>query len=263
MKGVWLNTNNPTEIETIKFLRGWNNIIVELAKFSKDNNVDNLNVYWSAFSYPVSNYAETSTVEFVKIIDNVKNVFTGKIFMGYPRFYDSRVISKVDAIVIPLTPSNWSYLDDLNMSVGLLKDRYMDSITGIYLDYSLNGGVAASNIPIIWDFNIQSRDKALSQGWIEDGFCVSSTGNGEIVSYSNPLCLQKNYVTDFSVQALAIEGAFQAVKQQTYFKNYGVNFSTGYWHTDTLSSGDEGFPNLSQSIRGKPAENIVKYWYKK
>jgi hypothetical protein len=23
----------------------------------------------------------------------------------------------------------------------------------------------------------------------------------------------------------------------------------------------EGFPNISQSIRGKPAEKIIKYWY--
>jgi hypothetical protein len=23
----------------------------------------------------------------------------------------------------------------------------------------------------------------------------------------------------------------------------------------------EGFPNMSQSIRGKPAEKIIKYWY--
>ena len=23
----------------------------------------------------------------------------------------------------------------------------------------------------------------------------------------------------------------------------------------------EGFPNVSQSIRGKPAEKILKYWY--
>ena len=35
----------------------------------------------------------------------------------------------------------------------------------------------------------------------------------------------------------------------------------GYWLTDTLIPGEEGFPNLSQSIRGKPAEEIVKYWY--
>ena len=35
----------------------------------------------------------------------------------------------------------------------------------------------------------------------------------------------------------------------------------GYWLTDTHILGEEGFTNLSQSIRGKPAEEIVKYRY--
>lgn len=261
MKGVWLNTNNPTEADAIKFLRGWNDIMIELAKFGAANNVDNINVQWNAFSYPTHLYADTATKEFVSIIDNVRSLYNGKIFMGWPRFYDKRVIEKIDAIVVPLGPSNWTYIDDANISVSLLKERYMDAITGIYLDYSLNSGIDPRNIPIIWDFNIQSRDKALSQGWIEDGFCVDNGNN--IVAFDSTSCLQKNYVTDFSVQALAIEGAFQAIKQQSYFKNYGVNFSTGYWHTDTIIASDEGFPNLSQSIRGKPAENIVKHWFQK
>ena len=248
--GNQINITNPTEAETIKFLRGWNDIMVSLARFSQANNVDNLYIQWSAFSYPVNHYPETSTLEFIKIIDNIKNVFNGKLFMGWPRFYDKRVIEKVDAIVIPLTPSNWSFVDDSNISVSLLKDRYKDAIIGKYLDFSLYSNMLPANIPVIWDFNIQSRDKALSQGWVEDGFCVNN-------------CVQKSYVTDFSIQALAVEGAFQAIKEQTYFKTYGVNFSTGYWHTDTLTAGSEGFPNLSQSIRGKPSENIVKHWFQK
>lgn len=249
--GNQINTTNPTEIEMLRVLRGWHNIIMDMARFSNTNSVDNLYIQWSAFHYPiVTTYTESATLEFISIIDDIRSVFSGKLFMGTPRFYDKRIIEKVDAIVIPLSPSNWSFVDDANISVSLLKDRYKDAIIGKYLDFSLSSNMLPANIPVIWDFNIQSRDKALSQGWVEDGFCVSN-------------CIQNTYVTDFSIQALAIEGAFQAIKEQTYFKTYGVNFSTGYWHTDTLTSGSEGFPNLSQSIRGKPAENIVKYWYSK
>jgi hypothetical protein len=119
------------------------------------------------------------------------------------------------------------------------------------------------SIPIIWDFNIQSRDKALSEGWVEDGFCINDNGS-IIFNWGSPECTkQMNYITDFSIQALAIEGAFQAIKEQTLIKTYGIMFSTSYWHTDTLVPGPEGFPNLSQSIRGKPAENVVKHWYSK
>lgn len=250
-KGNQINTTNPSEIEMLKVLRGWHNVITDMAKFSGTNNVDNLYIQWSAFYYPVvTTYTESATQEFLSIIADIRSVFNGKLFMGTPRFYDKRIIEKVDAIVVPVTPSNWSYNDDLNISVSLLKQRYADAIVGKYLEYSLYTGMDPKNIPIIWDFNIQSRDKALSQGWVEDGFCVSS-------------CIQNTYTTDFSVQALAIEGAFEAIKEQTYFKTYGINFSTAYWHTDTLVPGPEGFPNLSQSIRGKPAESIVKQWFTK
>jgi hypothetical protein len=40
-----------------------------------------------------------------------------------------------------------------------------------------------------------------------------------------------------------------------------VDIHTGYWLSPTLTPNFEGFPNISQSIRGKPAEDIVKYWY--
>ena len=250
-KGNQINTTNPSETEMLKVLRGWHNVITDMAKFSGANNVDNLYIQWSAFYYPVvTTYTESATQEFLSIISDIRSVFNGKLFMGTPRFYDKRIIEKVDAISVPLNPSNWSYIDDSNISVSLLKQRYADAITGIYLDFALNTGMDPKDIPIIWDFNIQSRDKALSQGWVEDGFCVNN-------------CIQNTYTTDFSVQALAIEGAFEAIKEQTYFKTYGINFSTGYWHTDTLTPGSEGFPNLSQSIRGKPAEGIVKQWFTK
>ena len=249
--GNQINTTNPTEAEMLRVLRGWHNIIMDMARFSNTNNVDNLYIQWSAFHYPiVTTYTESATLEFISIIDDIRTVFNGKLFMGTPRFYDKRIIEKVDAIVIPLSPSNWSVVDDANISVALLKNRYKDAIDGKFLDFSLNTNMLPSNTPVIWDFNIQSRDKALSQGWVEDGFCVNN-------------CIQNTYVTDFSVQALAVEAAFQAIKEQTHFKTYGINFSTGYWHTDTLVPGSEGFPNLSQSVRGKPAENIIKYWFTK
>lgn len=263
-QGNQINTTNPTEAEVIKTLRGWKDVIVEMAKLGEANQVNHLLIQWSAFYYPaVTNYSETATTEFLSIISSVKSVYSGKLFMGTPRFYDKRIIEKVDAIVIPLAPSSWTYADDSNISVALLKQRFAQSIQNYYSDFSANAGMATTSIPIIWDFNIQSRDKALSDGWIEDGFCTTPYSNNGAVSYDDPLCMQKNYITDFSIQALAIEGAFQALKDQNLFKTYGVNFSTGYWHTDTIVASPEGFPNLSQSIRGKPSENIVKTWYSK
>jgi hypothetical protein len=268
---VDVNNNNITnynsltmpEADLIRILRGWHNVIMNMATLSKNFNIDILNVQWNAFYLPeVMTYPESSVQEFISIIDDIRTVYSGKLYMGTPRFYDRRIIQKVDAIIVPLTPTPWTYTDDSNMSVSLLKQRYADHITAYYNDFVANTGMSTSDIPIIWDFNIQSRDKALSDGWVEDGFCITQI-NGSPTSFDNPSCMQKNYVTDFSVQAQAIEGAFEAVKDQRQFKTYGINFSTGYWLTDTLVPGNEGFPNLSQSIRGKPAETVVKQWYRR
>jgi hypothetical protein len=259
-------TRNASEAHMLKVLRGWRNIIVEMAKLGGNNELSMLSIQWNAFYFPiVIDYPESATQEFLLTITEIRKYYNGKLFMSAsPIFFDKRLVDKVDAIIVPLTPTNWSYNDDNNISVSLLKDRYKDSILGQALRLSIATGMNANTIPVIWDFNIQSRDKALSGGWVEDGFCIKEGGDGAPLSWGHPECAkQMNYVTDFSIQALAIEGAFQAIKEQTYIKTYGVNFSTNYWHTDTLVPGQEGFPNLSQSIRGKPAENVVKHWFSK
>lgn len=262
-KGNTIDTSmNTSEVYMLKVLRGWHNIIVDMAKLGGNNGLNMLTIQWNAFYFPVvTNYSASATSEFVAIVDDIRQHFNGKLFMqASPIFFDRRLLDKVDAIIVPLTPSNWSHNDDVNMSVGLLKNRYADAIFGKALALSLATGVNASSIQVIWDLNIQSRDRALSDGWVEDGFCITQL-NGSPATYDNPACMQKNYVADFSVQANAVEGAFQAIKEQTYLKTYGIMFSTSYWLTDTLTPGVEGFPNLSQSIRGKPAETIVKNWY--
>ena len=63
----------------------------------------------------------------------------------------------------------------------------------------------------------------------------------------------------------------RAIDVQASFETLGTTASTAYWLSDSLMPGAdqypastqtlEGFPNLSQSVRGKPAENIIKYWY--
>jgi hypothetical protein len=105
----------------------------------------------------------------------------------------------------------------------------------------------------------------LSKGWWEDGFCTAGTLDG--VYYE---CTQYEIQTDFSAQALLTEAALRAVDNQEVFEVLGTTTTTGYWLSDTLYAEPdqhpnktplEGFPNISQSIRGKPAEKIIKYWY--
>ena len=104
---------------------------------------------------------------------------------------------------------------------------------------------------------VQSREDFFLNGWKEDGFCTPGTlEDGTEVS-----CIQESFVTDFSVQSVGIEGIMQAIEEQDTFMINSVDIHTGYWLSQTLIPSFEGFPNISQSVRGKPAEGIVKYWY--
>ena len=80
--------------------------------------------------------------------------------------------------------------------------------------------------------------------------------------------MQYSVPTDFSAQAIFIEGMLRAIDKQPWFETKGTTASTAYWLSDTLIPAEdqtgnvyEGFPNISQSVRGKPAEKIIKAWY--
>ncbi|MEZ9595180.1 hypothetical protein AB4298_11095 [Shewanella sp. 10N.261.52.F9] len=53
----------------------------------------------------------------------------------------------------------------------------------------------------------------------------------------------------------------QAIANQDSFEISSIDIHTDYWLSETLIPSNEGFANISQSIRGKPAEDVLKYWY--
>ena len=81
--------------------------------------------------------------------------------------------------------------------------------------------------------------------------------------------MQWHVPADFSAQAIFVEGMLRAIDKDPWFNTKGTTATTAYWLSDTLipdeietlGNGLEGFPNISQSVRGKPAEKIIKYWY--
>lgn len=194
----------------------------------------------------------------VALANEIRTTFSGVITygqIGIPQ-YDSRIFNVIDEIHISLAP-RLTATENSNISVALLKIKFTEIIDHLHTQ------LQNSTKPVIWEIAIQSRDKYFLEGWVEDGFCVVPNGNGSPTDYNNPLCAQKNYVTDFSIQAIGVEAALQAIASQNKFTTKSVDFHGSYWHTDTVTPGNEGFPNFSQSIRGKPAESIVKYWFAK
>ena len=194
---------------------------------------------------------EAYVSETSSIIGDLRKVFTGKITYGQIFFppIDSRVVSKVDELIFML----WLGTSINPFSVNEFKNA-IDGQIGHY-QYDLQKGMSGSipNISISWDIYGQGTKEFYTAGnYMEDSFCVDSS------------CSQNNLTTDFAIQAVAIEAALEVLTSQNYLKTAGVNF-TNYWHTDEVSpyavGGNTSFPNVSSSIRNKPAEGIVKAWF--
>jgi len=206
------------------------------------------------------------------IIDQIKEKFTGKVYVGDgPQWNDKRVFDKVDGMILPF---GHLLTDDevATATVDLIEERATAFIENTHKQWRCLDGQpcwynSSDTIPkVIFNFFGQSHASFLTTGWIEDGFCTQGVINGITTD-----CVQYEVKTDFSAQAIFTEGLMRAADNQPYFDTLGTTTATGYWLSDTLipdenqlpasTNAVEGFPNMSQSIRGKPAEKIIKFWY--
>jgi len=266
LKGNSLDPNSISKEDFKKTLDAYHVFIVNQAKFAQSIGIAGIGVDWA---YPVfdkilpkmTSYDPVFRTMWLNkmylIIDDIKSVFSGKLIIGgVVTAMDSTIIGKVD--VMAITPHFGTHFvtaeENKNLTVDLLKSKYNAELKNIYTDISnqLNGGPI--NLPVIWNLQVQSNSDYYVSGWTETVFCVKFP------------CPQLTYKTDFSVQAIGYEALLQVVNEQKYFKNSAVNIDVGYWLTDDLTphitGTHPGFPNLNQSVRNKPAETIVKYWFR-
>lgn len=262
------NQNLSTELMTT-VLDSHKNNMIELAKYAQSVGINALSVDWNALT--IGNLFTTHrTLYYQKLnetADEIRKNFKGKLSYGQATVpvYEEKLFSKIDFIHIPLNVI-LTDIEFVNFSVENVKAATLRLIRD-----RKNQIEAPPNVklpPVEWIVSVQSRDKYFKEGWVEDGFCV--TGKNKDGSTNN--CIQKTYTTDFSVQSVGIEGMFQAIREQTYFDTYAVDLHTSFWLTDNVVPPPDSydanakmyntdFPNLSQSIRNKPAQDIVKYWY--
>ena len=268
-KGNWViqvNENVPAQ-KLSRLMDAYSDQMVVVSKFAQKIGIKGVAADWNALHIPnlyEPNIKELYTTKSVEVIKNIRNNFSGTVTWGQTGtiYADPRIIDKVDAIHISvggplLTPNENAFL-----TVEKVENAVSKQIQQIHEHYkctfaSCSYTPASRQIPVFFEIAVQSRDNYWSEGWVEDGFCTK----GKLTNGTQSDCIQDYYVTDFSVQAIGIEGAMRAIAKQSYFKIGGINFHSSYWHSDTLMPGSEGFPNISQSIRGKPAEKIVKYWF--
>ena len=205
------------------------------------------------------------------IVSKIKNRFSGEVYVGEGIVWnDSRVFNEVDGVIISL-PHMFSVGEEDNATVELMEERVSRYSKDLYDTWTCQTQqpcweYTTYDLPsVIWNLFAQSHKMFLSTGWKEDGFCTTGTYDG--VQYDD--CMQWHIPTDFSAQAIFIEGMLRAIDKDPWFNTKGTTASTAYWLSDTLipdeterlDNGLEGFPNISQSVRGKPAEKIIKHWY--
>jgi hypothetical protein len=205
------------------------------------------------------------------LIDKIRERFSGKVYVGEGLVWnDKRVFDKVDGVGLSVN-MRLTAEEVPTATVDLLQEKAARSIQHTYEEWNCLNNYpcwynSSTTIPkIIFNFFSQSSTRYLSKGWWEDGFCTAGTLDG--VYYE---CTQYEIQTDFSAQAILTEALLRAVDNQAVFEVLGTTTTTGYWLSDTLYAEPnqnqnktplEGFPNMSQSVRGKPAEKIIKYWY--
>jgi len=205
------------------------------------------------------------------IISQIKERFDGEVYVGEGILWnDSRVFDVADGVIGSLP--NMFFDDEVDgATTEFISDRIEEYITALYDNWNCKDAFqpcweyTTYQMPkIIWNLFAQSHKAFLNKGWIEDGFCTQGTYDG--VYYDG--CMQYRVPTDFSAQAIFIEGYLRAIDRQPWFTTKGTTANTAYWLSDTLIPANgqstntiEGFPNISQSVRGKPAEKIIKHWY--
>jgi len=270
-----------------KMMDAHEDTIVEWADWLQQRGVDSIAADWSSlwvcfcgedfnlsWDDPIKKEIGNYYMERLSgIIDEIRAVFSGDITVGDNIIWnDYRVTQKADYVSIGVGNIITEAENETDFDVNLITTRTQDYIERLYMNwYHLDGqppGDFATNDPVPFVFGLFAQSTAFfaHRGWIEDGFCTAGTVNGKY----NDTCMQLDVPIDFSRQAIYYEGILRGIYYQTYFDFAGVIAPTSYWITPSLqhhpkekSVGTvvEGFPEISQSIRGKPAENILKYWF--
>lgn len=273
---IYTPGKNIDERTLKQMLDSYHNHMIEVSTYAQKVGIDGLSADWSALYIidVADEHREVWDNKMSLIIDDIRKNFSGRITYGAAAFsvmwYNPDLLNKVDYLNMSISLGTYTKADAPNVTLETLvknaecsiQYQYMRMVDAQQAFYNVCPlKVTKANLklpPVLWTILVQSHDRVLTHGWQEDGFCVP----GKTDTGLDHNCIQETFTTDFSIQSMGIEALMQAIVKQEYFKTAGVDFSTGYWHTDEIASEvRRGFPNLSQSIRGKPSEAIVKSWF--
>ena len=188
---------------------------------------------------------------YLKIAKDVKNVYKGKTFINDNDWFylGDEYLEQTDFIETGIwSNKTWTLAESDMLEPQSYKATLNSNITGL-----LKFGK-----PLFLSVGIQSRRNALSEpGYLEETGCTAAINALEL---SNSQCIQKQTEVDFALQAIVVQA------QLDYIKNLNTNkfviFAVDYFATDNLYP-RFAYPNIGYTVRNKPAEGILREWFRK
>ncbi len=199
-------------------------------------------VWW--FDWTQAPYEALYQTRMAQVLAAMHAVHHGQLLLGSVAPWASdnaALMAGVDLLLVDLFGISFNASDNNAITTAQMKQKYAQVITNYANVFS------KYNKPAVFRVQAESYRDYLLDGWIEDAFCPA------------PGCVENTVATDFSVQAISIESQLEAIAAQTAFNTASIDINS-YWYVDVIQPNDS-YPNLSYSIRNKPAESIVSHWF--
>lgn len=233
-----------------RFFNGYKAWIVEHGRVLQGSQFEAISADWGDWNPDwTAEYAEIRERGLADVIQGLRTAYSGKLYQS--SLWGSwqniqNITSKVDYVQLMIqSPWNLTSSQKANPSLADMKTGYRSSIEWL-------NGLVGSTTPVQFWLQIQSHKKFLDVGWVEDSGCWKP--------YTSVCYGEQGVTTDFGLQALLTQAALEVIREQRSVQVESVS-GGGFWLGDNLAP-KESFPNISQSIRNKPAEFIVYKWWK-
>ncbi|MDO8623324.1 MAG: hypothetical protein Q7R52_03685 [archaeon] len=244
----------PDSVWLSKFIDNYEPFLLNQAKIAQETGIKGIMMNHLDYQPSIKGYEEVYQKKMLTLLEKVRKVYSGKIILLIEPLSGANLneldtfLSKVDAYIFTPQTNILKYSSDKSVTLENLKNLYSKELKEkgqLFSKY---------NKPFYLRILIQSEKNFLIDGWNEDAFCIKKGENS---------CYQKELNPDFSMQAIAYEALLESIKE-VHNKDIKIEAvdTYGYWFTDVMLPKNSQ-PQIAQSIRNKPAESIVKEWYKR
>jgi hypothetical protein len=243
-----------TRDNVARFFDAYAPYMLERAAFLEEIGVDAMQVSCNCWTVlEEDQYADLYEAALAALLPQIRDVFSGTLRMNAhaASLKNDAVRNNVDVLELSIAFGVHG-LDPDALTMELAKSRYTTALQGEH------GILASTGKPYILDLHAASRANYLNTDYLEETFCVSEFG---VIWPSPTACLQREQGTDFSLQALLYAAKLEVIHGHPALNIWAVE-ARDYWMVDQLIPSST-FPNLAISPRNKPAEGVMKHWFRR